>query len=900
METIYLVDGSGYIFRAYYAVAPLSTSSGMPTNALLGFTRMILKLLKDKKANNIAVAFDMGKPTFRHELYSEYKANRIECPEDLKTQMPYFRKIVQALGLACVEKEGFEADDIIATIAQKLATDETPVMIVSGDKDLTQLVNKNIIVWDAMRDITYDEWAVKEKFGVNPEQIRDYLAIVGDSSDNVPGIKGLGPKAAQRLLEEYGNIEKLLENIKQVQTLSGLRGAKGIQEKIESSIEILRLSQQLVSLDNQVTPFSEITDHNQLSWSGPKSDELEALFTELEFNSMIESAHRVSNGRGLKELAKSKNYNLAPNLTELAEKLSAAKSFAFDTETSSLDPISAELIGASFSVKDDEAYFVGFASHDPNAKLVSLEEFKKIFSPIFANPEIKKSGSNLKFDIEVLKAKGVEVKGVEFDSLLAAHILNPDRRDYGLKSLALKLLGEHMVSYKELAGEAESLLEVPYDRLANYACHDADAALKVSKKLQLLLSKPGNENLNRVFAEIEMPLVEVLADMELAGIKIDAEYLAALSEELGMELGVLTTKIQALAGEEFNLNSPKQLGEVLFEKMKIPSKGVKKTQLGFSTNSAVLEKLLPEHEIIALILEYRELHKLKSTYVDALPPMINPITGRIHANFNQAIAATGRLSSNDPNLQNIPIKNARGRKIREAFKAKEGSQFIIADYSQIELRILAHLSEDAALSKAFVDGEDIHSRTAHELFGADLFSDQKELRRIAKTINFGIIYGMGAFRLSKELEIPRNKAQEYIDQYFARYPKVQQYFDALRKQIETLGYVETLFGRRRFKNDIDAAGRDPSYAERALLNAPLQGSASEIIKKAMINLHQVLAKFGQDARIVSQVHDELIIEASENLLDQVYPLVISAMENAVELNVPLKVEARVRYNWGGQ
>ena len=863
---------------------------------------MILKLLKDKQANKIAVAFDMGKPTFRHELYSEYKANRVECPEDLKEQMPYFRKIVEALGLVCVEKEGFEADDIIATLALNLASEETPVMVVSGDKDLTQLVGPNITVWDAMRDILYNAEAVKEKFGVTPEQIRDYLALMGDSSDNVPGVRGIGPKTAQRLMEEFGDIEKMLEKAHTIQDVSGLRGAKGIQEKIESSIEQLRLSQQLISLDIKVPPFSEILDPHELTWHGPRHEVMEDLFTELEFGSLLNTARKVSDGRVSGNVDSEKFYSVVDclSLQELADKLKKAKYFAFDTETSSLDPITCELIGASFSVKDDEAYFVGFSSFDPNAKLVGFDQFKEVFAPIFADPEIKKCGANIKFDIEVLLMKGIFVNGVEFDSMLAAHILNPDRRDYGLKSQTQKLLGETMVSYEQLSKEANSLQEVPFENLSKYACHDADATFRVCAKLSQTLNAPGNESIKRAYTEIEMPLVPVLVSMELAGIKVDAEYLAGLSDEFGGELEVLTAQIKALSGEEFNLNSPKQLGEVLFEKMKIPSKGIKKTQLGFSTNSNVLHKLQGEHEIIDLILEYRELHKLKSTYVDALPPLINTVTGRIHANFNQAIAATGRLSSNNPNLQNIPIKNARGRRIRQAFKAEQGNKFVIADYSQIELRILAHLSADKALSQAFVDGEDIHSRTAMELFAGDLFSNPKDLRRIAKTINFGIIYGMGAFRLAKELEISRQQAQAYIDQYFARYPNVQQYFDILRGKMEKDGYVETIFGRRRFKNDLDSSGRDPGYAERSLLNTPLQGSASEIIKKAMINLDLQLAKFNGDARIVLQVHDELIIETSDELLDQVHLLVVNAMESAVTLNVPLKVEARIRDNWGGE
>ncbi len=904
MNTTYLVDGSGYIFRAYYAVAPLSNSQGLPTNALLGFSRMIMKLIKDKQASSIAVAFDTGKPTFRHEIYSEYKANRDECPEDLVPQMPYFRKIAKALGLVCYEKEGFEADDIIATLTVNLASEDNKVVIVSGDKDLTQLVNDNVVVWDAMRDINYNDQAVIDKFGVKPEQIRDYLSLIGDTSDNIPGVRGVGPKTAQRLIQEFGDIDKMIKNVDKIKDIEKLRGAKGVQAKIEGSIEQMRLSQSLIDLDYKVKPFNKVKDYNELTWEGPIHDELEILFNELEFNSILSKVNSVF--KNSKKELKDKEYKVLEkkDLKDLAKQIKAKGSFAFDTETSSLDPLSCHLIGVSFSLEEDKAYFVGFSSFDPSASLVDLEDFKKVFSKIFADKEIKKFGANIKFDIEVLEAKGIEVEGVDFDTMLAAHVLSPDKRDYGLKSLAYKHLGESMLTYDELVKNAESkassLLELPFSRLSKYACHDADATLKVRNALKKELDKEEFSTALSLFTEIEMPLVPVLADIETAGIKIDTDYLDGLSKEFGTELEDLTKRIYAVVGEEFNINSPKQLSEVLFDKLGISTKGIKKNKTAYSTNSVTLEKLKGQHEIVDLILSYRAYYKLKSTYVDALPPLVSEETKRLHASFNQAITATGRLSSSNPNLQNIPIKSKNGRRIRNAFCAKEDSTFIIADYSQIELRILAHLSEDEALTRAFVTGEDIHSKTAQELFGADLFADKKELRRIAKTINFGIIYGMGAFRLARELEISRDQAQEYIDKYFARYPSVLDYFDRLRSDMDILGYVETLFGRRRYKQDIDSSGRDYGYSERSLLNAPIQGTAAEIIKKAMINLNQSLAKYSQNARMVLQVHDELIIETSKKLAEPVFALVVREMENAVKLSVPLKVEARVSQRWGGE
>ena len=733
MNTTYLVDGSGYIFRAYYGVAPLSTSDGLPTNALLGFSRMIMKLIKDKQASSIAVAFDTGKPTFRHKMYSEYKANRAECPEDLVPQMPYFRKIAKALGLVCYEKEGFEADDILATLAVNLASDDNKVVIVSGDKDLTQLVNDNVVVWDAMRDINYDHQGVVDKFGVRPDQVRDYLSLVGDASDNVPGVKGVGPKTAQRLIQEFESIDKMIVDVDKIKDLEKLRGAKGVQAKIESSIEQMRLSQDLIDLDSKVEPFNKILDFNDLTWHGPNQDELELLFHELEFSSILKTVNSIFK-KSKKEL-KDKKYKVleTKDLESIAKKIRKEGYFAFDTETSSLDPLTCDLIGVSISFKEDEAYFVGFASFDPSAVLVELEDFRKAFSGIFASEEIKKCGANIKFDLQVLNAQGFEVGGVDFDTMLAAHLISPDKRDYGLKSLAYKYIGESMISYEELTKDSDSLLEIPFEMLSKYACHDADATLKVRNALQKELNEDKYETVLNLFRSLEMPLVKALAKMEMAGIEVDTKYLNGLSDEFGAELDDLTKRIYSLVEEEFNINSPKQLSEVLFDKLGISTKGIKKNKTAYSTNSATLEKLKGSHEMIDLILEYRSFYKLKSTYVDALPPLVNEKTKRLHANFNQAITATGRLSSSNPNLQNIPIKSKNGRRIRKAFSAKKGSSFIIADYSQVELRILAHLSEDKALSNAFVNGEDIHSKTAQELFAGDLFSDKKELRRIAKT-----------------------------------------------------------------------------------------------------------------------------------------------------------------------
>lgn len=913
-DPLYLVDGSGYIFRAYYAVQPLWTKKGFPTNALLGFTRMLGKLVRDTGARYIAVAFDTGSKTFRHEMYDEYKANRAECPENLVPQMPYFRKIVHALGMQGLEKVGFEADDIIATLAVKAHAEGRRVVVVSGDKDLTQLVTEGIEVWDPMRDVLFTPEKVKEKFGVRPEQMRDYLAIIGDSSDNIPGVKGIGPKGAQRLLEEFASIDEMLENLERIRELKGLRGAKSIAEKIELHREQLRLSKQLVELDRLVEPFTTIPSVEEFAWEHAREEEIGPLFEELELNSLKDTfalAPGRSSGSSDSDQYSGKEYKILAEseLEAFAAELAAVPAFAFDTETSSLDPLSCDLVGISISIADNSAVYLPISGdadkelHIPKQKIISA------LGEIFSNAEIKKYGANLKFDIQVLHTHGITVKGCNFDAMLCAYVLDPDKRDFGLKSLALKHLGESMKEYKEVLGEFEEIGQVPVETVAKYACHDADASWRLQAALFPLLEganaeeeEAASNSPRHAFEQIEMPLVPVLAAMEREGVKLDRQMLASLGTEFTEALSELKETIHALAGEEFNLNSPKQLGVILFEKLGIPTKGIKKTKSGFSTNAAMLERMRGQHEIVEKILEYREIHKLNSTYIEALQRLCREDTGRIHASFNQAIAATGRLSSSDPNLQNIPIKNARGRRIRNAFIAEEGNVLIAADYSQIELRVLAHLCGDAGLVDAFVSGEDIHERTAREIFGSMVSNEEerKELRRAAKTINFGLIYGMGAFRLAGDLGVSRKQAQEYIDNYFARYPGVSEYFDELRAFSSEKGFVETLFGHRRYADTLDTSGRDSGYAERSMLNAPLQGTAAEIIKLAMIKLHARLAKTEGNARIVLQVHDELVVEVAEKDSARCCEVVVEEMESAVELLVPLKVDVRVSPTWGDE
>ncbi len=931
MSTLYIVDGSGYIFRAFFALTNLSNSKGLPTNALFGFLKMFGKLLREENPENIAVAFDRPEPTFRHEMYADYKANRDECPAELVPQLPYFRKIVEAMGMRSLEKAGVEADDIIATLVRRAKAEGQPVVVVSGDKDLLQLVEDGVTVYDAMRDVRFDSKAVIEKMGVPPGQIQDYLAIIGDSSDNVPGVKGVGPKTAVALLQHFGSLAKVLENPSEISRVPGLRGAKGVQEKIESSLDVVRLSHTLVGLDSQVEPFlsAQLSDYH---WGGIDSPALRALCSDLEFRSGFENLFELrSSGAGsvsgqaapeTRYAGKAYTIITRDSLPGFADKLSRVTEFAFDTETTGLDTLTAELVGISFSWKRNEAFYLPLIRQQPaklDPTLLPLEkseevplseidvpdasEVLRLLKPIFENEEIAKSGYNIKFDIGVLAQFGIRVRGKLNDGMIAFHLLHPDRRSGGLKTLAQTYLGEQMLSYEELLGEESDILVLPTERIAHYASHDADATWGVVEALTSELrgnARPEDITPYSLFEQIEMPLIPVLSEMERTGIYVDMSALSILEQDLSKELKEIEARIYALVGREFNLNSPKQLAVVLFDELKLPTKGVKRTQSGYSTDASVLELLSAEHKVAAELLDYRELHKLLSTYVVALGRLVHPATGRVHTSFNQAIAATGRLSSTEPNLQNIPIKNERGRTIRKAFSAMNGKKIIAADYSQIELRILAHLSGDENLKKAFMSGVDIHQRTADEIFGFDLAltpDEKKERRRIAKTINFGVVYGMGAFRLSGELGVSRKEAQGFIDGYFARYPKVKQYYESVEATVESLGYSQTLFGRRRYLADIETQGRDPGYARRALQNSTIQGTAAEIIKLAMINLHQKFA--GDDGvKMVLQVHDELVFEVDEERYEAAREGIQKQMESATSLDVPLVVDIRGGRNWG--
>lgn len=904
-STLYLIDGSGYIFRAYYAVKqPLSTKAGLPTNALFGFTRMLLKFLSDLNEEHpprIAMVFDAGRKTFRHDMYEAYKANRSECPEDLVPQMPYFRQVSLALGFPVFELAGYEADDVIATLVDD--NKDAKTIVVSADKDLTQLVKNDVVTWDPMRGTLFNREKVKEQFGVFPEQIADYLSLIGDASDNIPGAKGIGPKTASQLIEHFGTLDALIERKAEIESLQGLRGAKGVLSKIESSLPMIRLSRELVALDHKVPLDVEVGE-----WTGFNQDLLPKMLADLEFDSMF-SEFKLGNRKSQSEaeVPLDKFYSKILSLQDLKEFFEAnvkhCANLALDTETDSLDPLSTKLMGISLSFKKNDACYISLVDLETEEIRADFRaEIFKYLDDQINKYDLRLCGSNLKFDIRVLHNAGWTLKFPKlFDTMIASSILQPDGREHGLKPLALKHLNECMTTYEELTKEQSSLFKLDPEKLFTYACHDADCSLQVAGVLEQKLREADSEGSQvRVADMIEMPLVPVLARMEDKGIKVDLKGLDILEEEFQGELVTLTQQIYETSGQEFNINSPKQLAQILFEKLELPTKGLKKTQHGFSTDIKTLDLLQGSHPIIDHLMEYREVFKLNSTYVQALKRIVHPKTGRIHTTFNQAIAATGRLSSTDPNLQNIPIKSDRGKRLREIFVAEEGTRLIIADYSQVELRILAHLSGDESLSEAFRKGEDIHLRTAVELFGGlPLLPEEKDRqRRIAKTINFGIIYGMGPFRLAKDLGVSRKQADEFIEAYFARYPKVRVYFDKLTNQAENRGFVETLYGRRRYVSDLDMQGRDGGYQIRSMLNAPIQGTAAEIVKRAMIDLDKLFVNGELEGGMLLQVHDELIFEVPSEKCDIIAVRCKEVMENAVSLSVPLVTDVCVGGNWG--
>jgi DNA polymerase I len=880
-KRLYLIDGSSYIYRAYFAIRHLSNSKGMATNAILGFTNMLLKVVRDEKPDLLAVVFDSKGPTFRKELYPEYKANRSAMPEDLVPQIPYIKQVVAGFNLPALEKPGFEADDIIATLAGRFSARGVEVTIVSGDKDLMQVVSDQVKMLDTMKDKLYGPDEVAERF-VSTGQVVEVQALAGDSSDNIPGVPGVGEKTAVKLIREFGCVENLLANLDQV---------KGkLQEKLREFGDQALLSKRLVTLDCQVPLELDALD---FTLQEPNREALTGLFGELEFYKLQQEFTSQQQTSG-------EHYHGVTTEAEFArllEKLEQAERICFDTETTGLDPLRDELIGLSFAVAAEEAWYIPLGHHylGVPAQLDRQRVLERL-RPLFEDPLKPKIGQNLKFDLLVLHHAGISVRGIGFDPMIASYLARPEAKSHGMDALASDLLGYRTISFSEICGTGKnqhSFAEVEVDKAIVYAAEDADITLQLAERLEPLLQETGQVEL---FREVELPLVGILAEMEWTGVRIDAPFLQELSRDLGGKLQELEAAIHQLAGGPFNIGSPKQLGEILFERLQLP-RG-KKTKTGWSTDVEVLTRLAEEHEIAARLLDYRSLSKLKSTYTDTLPKLVHLETGRIHTSYNQAVTATGRLSSSDPNLQNIPIRSEEGRKIRAGFIPSPGNLLLSADYSQVELRLLAHLAEEDALKESFRRGEDIHQRTASEVFG--LFPEMvtPEQRRQAKAINFGVIYGISAFGLAKQLDIGRREAQDYIDQYFARYPKIRDFMEARIAEARANKYVTTLLGRRCAIPEIDSKnGAIRGYAERNAINYPVQGSAADLIKVAMVNVQRRLTAERLAAKMVLQVHDELVFDVPEAELDRVRALVKQEMEQAVEVDVPLVVDIGVGQTW---
>ncbi|WP_018954685.1 DNA polymerase I [Thioalkalivibrio sulfidiphilus] len=891
-----LVDGSSYLYRAFHALPPLTNSKGEPTGAVYGVANMLRKLLKDYAPEHVAVVFDAKGKTFRDEMYAEYKANRPPMPDELAAQVEPLHQVVQAMGLPILVIPGVEADDVIATLARQGKEHGLEVVISTGDKDMAQLVEPGVTLVNTMTDTKMDAAGVKEKFGVSPEQIVDYLALIGDTVDNVPGVDKVGPKTAVKWLQAYGSLDGIMAHADEI------KGKVG--ENLRAALGHLPLSRELVTvrrdLELDVTPES-------LRLGEPDRETLRELFTRLEFRTWLkelesgeEEAQAAPDDPTPGQPAQAYETILDEKaLTAWMKRLEAAELFAFDTETTSLDYMQAQVVGVSFAVQTGEAAYLPLAHDYPDAPTqLDRDETLERLKPLLESDKHKKLGHHLKYDRNVLLNHGIELNGIEHDTMLESYVLNSTASRHDMDSLAQKYLDYRTTHYEEVAGKGAK--QIPFSQVriedaAPYAAEDADITLRLHEHLWPQLS--AAEGQCRVYREIEMPLVPVLSRMERTGVKVDAERLFAQSHELAERMGQIEREAHEVAGGAFNLGSPKQIQEILFERLKLPV--LRKTPKGQpSTAEDVLEQLALDYPLPRLILEHRSLSKLKSTYTDKLPERIDPGTGRVHTSYHQAVASTGRLSSSDPNLQNIPIRTEEGRRIRQAFVAPEGRRLVAADYSQIELRIMAHLSGDAGLLRAFAEGQDIHRATAAEVFGVGLEQVSGEQRRAAKAINFGLIYGMSAFGLARQLGIERGDAQDYVDRYFARYPGVKDYMESTREQARELGYVETLFGRRLYLPDINARnGQIRAQAERVAINAPMQGTAADIIKRAMIQVDRWIRESRIPAVMILQVHDELVLEVDEDAVEAVREQLCARMSQAAELKVPLVVEAGVGENW---
>ncbi len=896
-KTLVLVDGSSYLYRAFHALPALSNSRGEQTGAIHGVVAMLRRLLKDYRPDYVAVVFDARGKTFRHDLYEPYKATRPPMPEELASQIESLHEIVAAMGLPLLMIPGVEADDVIGTLAREAAEAGLRTIISTGDKDMAQLVDEHTSLINTMNGVRMDPDGVVEKFGVGPERIVDYLSLVGDTVDNVPGVPKVGPKTAVKWLRHYGSLDDIVAHAGEI------KGKVG--ENLRQALDTLPLARELVTIRRDVDLDLGPED---LRAREPDRQRLQELYRRLEFRSWLEELLQQSRddpGPGTDEgdgATLEADYQLIldqAGLDAWLERLRAAPLFAFDTETSSLDYMQAEIVGVSFAIEAGEAAYVPCAHEYPGApEQLARDTVLEALRPLLEDPGRAKLGQNLKYDISVLARYGISLRGAAYDTMLESYLIDSTATRHDMDSLALKYLGHRTIHYEDVAGKGAKQIgfaQVPLEQAGPYAAEDADITLRLHRRLlPRLRALPGLEDL---FDELEMPLVPVLSRIERNGVMVDAGMLAQQGMELAARMDEIELQAHELAGEAFNMGSPKQIQAILFDKLQLPV--LAKTPKGApSTAESVLQELALDYPLPKLILEHRSLSKLKSTYTDRLPERIDADTGRVHTSYHQAVAATGRLSSSEPNLQNIPVRTEEGRRIRQAFVAPGGYRLLAADYSQIELRIMAHLSGDERLRQAFAAGEDVHRATAAEVFGVPLEQVTGEQRRAAKAINFGLIYGMSAFGLARQLGIDRGSAKAYVDTYFARYPGVRAYMDRTRERARELGFVETLYRRRLYLPEIDSRNAQRrQYAERTAINAPMQGSAADIIKRAMITVQGWLDDSGVDARLIMQVHDELVLEVAEEAVDEVRQRVVTLMQQAAELAVPLVVDAGVGDNW---
>jgi DNA polymerase-1 len=897
-QTLYVIDGSAYVHRSYHAIRALTSPDGRPTNAVFGFTRMLMKLLEQEQPSYLVVALDVSRKTFRTEIYPEYKATRKETPQDLIEQFPAINDVVRGFGIRMAAIEGFEADDIMGTLAHMATEHDMDTVLVTGDKDMLQLVNGTVSVYDAARDngTTYTPAAVKDRFGVGPDRIPDIFGLWGDSSDNIPGVRGIGEKSSKEIIAEYGSLEAVYERIDE------FKGAR--RKRLEEDKEKAFMSRDLARIRTDMTLDFDLEDCRV---QDADRTALAALFKDLGFASLLDEYMPGIETRDVTY----KTVQTINELDELVETLRTSCGFAVDTETTSVDSMRAALVGISVSLEPGTAYYIPVGHCDEALTLppedgelfgeyiadqLPMEDVLGKLRNVLEDPSIAKTGQNVKYDAVVLARHGIELAGADFDTMVASYLIDAGRARHNLDAIAARYLEWRKIPTSDIIGSGVQEItmdRVPVDKVTQYACEDADVTFRLRAVLGPMLDEQG---LDKLFREVEMPLVDVLKRIEMTGILIDRDLFAGMATKLESELERLTSEVHELAGHPFNLNSPKQLQVILFEELGLQP--LKRSRSGPSTDVTVLTQLALDHPLPAKLLEYRGLEKLRNTYVDVLPRMVHSETGRIHTSFNQTVAATGRLSSSNPNLQNIPVRTELGREIRRGFVPEQGWRFVSADYSQIELRVLAHLSRDKNLIEAFEQDSDIHATTAANIFGIANDDVTPELRRRAKAVNFGIIYGMSAFRLARDFDISRQEAQEFIDRYFTLYKGVKEYLDQSVETARELGFVSTLLGRRRYIPELNLRNRNQQqHAARAAVNMPVQGSSADIIKVAMVRLDNDLRCRNLSSRIVLQVHDELLLECPENEVDEVSKLCKEVMEKAVELCVPLKVDVGTGTNW---